>query len=209
MNIRESAFAGRIYRILEERLLPRTEKIIKRPDHFTILGLVLAFMVPVGFYIHPFWGFITMGLSGLADIMDGLMAKKQKTVSLRGAFLDSSTDRISDFLYLVGIWALFLKNDMTLLADLLIWLSMLSTFMISYVKARAEGLNIHCQKGLMERGLRTIYLIVWALLLSIFPAALNLLLWTGLGLYFLLTAATVIQRIFHIMPLLDKDEQLD
>lgn len=202
MNIRESALAGYIYRFLEKQLLPRTQGIIKRPDHFTILGLVLALLVPVGFFIHPFWGFIFMGLSGLADIMDGLLAKKQNAASARGAFLDSSIDRISDFLYLAGIWVLFLKNEQIVLGSLLVWLSMLSTFMISYVKARAEGLNVRCRKGLMERGLRTVYLVVWALLLSIWPRVL----WAGLVLYCALTAATVIQRILHIMPLLARGE---
>ena len=204
MNLRESALADRIYRILEGQLLPRAERIIKRPDHFTILGLVLALLVPAGFFFHPFWGFILMTLSGLADIMDGLLAKKQNAVSPRGAFLDSSTDRVSDFLYLVGIWILFLKNEWVLLASLVVWLSMLSTFMISYVKARAEGLSVRCQKGLMERGLRTVYLIVWALLLSIFTAVSDIILWAGLSLYCALTATTAIQRILHIMALLDR-----
>ena len=202
MNIRKSAPVGHIYRMLEKYLVPRVERIIKSPDHFTILGLVLALLVPVGFFIHPFLGFIFMSFSGLADIMDGLLAKKQNAATARGAFLDSSIDRISDFLYLMGFWILFWKSEKIILASLIVWLSMLSTFMISYVKARAEGLNVRCQKGLMERGLRTVYLIVWALLLSIFPAALDLILWTGLGIYCVLTVATVIQRIFHIMKLI-------
>jgi len=205
MDLRESALASHIYRLLERQLLPRAERIIKQPDHFTVLGLVLAFMVPVGFFFHPFWGFVFMGLSGLADIMDGLLAKKQNAASLRGAFLDSSSDRISDFLYLAGFWILFLKKEMVVLASLVVWLGMLSTFMISYVKARAEGLNVRCQKGLMERGLRTVYLIVWALLLCIFPSVSDIILWTGLGLYCVLATATVIQRILHIMPLLARD----
>ena len=70
--------------------------------------------------------------------------------------------------------------------------------MISYTKARIEGLGGTCETGLMERGLRTLYLIVWAFLLFILPPAFDALLWLGLILFCLLTLITAAQRIIHI-----------
>ena len=198
MTIRKSFLATSVYRILEKSILPITQKLIKNPNHFTILGLVLALVVPLCFYIHPFVGFLLMTFSGLADMMDGLLAKTQKAITVWGAFLDSSIDRISDFFYLMGFWILFLKSDQVVLASIFIWLSILFTFMISYVKARAEGLGVRCEKGLMERGLRMIYLIAWALLLSIFPAAFGIILWSGLITFCILSLTTFIQRMKYI-----------
>lgn len=205
ITIRESSLGTNFYRILEKSLLPATKILFKKPYHFTVLGLFLALIVPFGFYIHPIFGFFFIACSGLADVMDGLLAKKQNATSVRGAFLDSSFDRISDFLYLLGFGVLFLKSEMVVWGGMLILLSILSTFMISYVKARAGGLGVRCEKGLMERGLRTTCLITWALLLSIIPAAYGIILWSGIIIYCVLTLTTLIQRIYHIMDLLAQE----
>jgi phosphatidylglycerophosphate synthase len=202
MTLRKNSLVINFYHIIEKALLPRAKRLFKTPYHFTVLGLVLALIVPFGFYIHPFFGFFFITFSGLADVMDGLLAKNQKADSVKGAFLDSSFDRISDFLYLLGFGILFLKSDRLIWAGVFILLGILSTFMISYVKARAEGLGVRCEKGLMERGLRTIYLIVWALLLSMFPTAFDIILLSGVIFYCVFTVTTFIQRILHIMGML-------
>ncbi len=202
MTLRKNSLVINFYHIIEKALLPRVKRLFKTPYHFTVSGLVLALMAPFGFYSHPFFGFFFITFSGLADVMDGLLAKTQKAASARGAFLDSSFDRISDFLYLLGFGILFLKSDRMIWGGIFILVGILSTFMISYVKARAEGLGVRCEKGLMERGLRTIYLIIWALLLSIFPTAFGIILWSGIIVYCVFTVTTLIQRILHIMDML-------
>jgi CDP-diacylglycerol--glycerol-3-phosphate 3-phosphatidyltransferase len=198
MALRDTILADYFYRVLHRTRIPQIEHPYVNPNQFTVYGLVLAVIAPVGFYLHPAFGLICIVLSGSADAMDGLVAKNQGTHSVFGAFLDSSFDRISDFFYIVGFWVLFWGNERLLLATALIFAACLFTFVISYLKARAESLGGRCTKGLMERGLRTLYLITWALLLSTARPFLEIVLWFGLVLFCLLTFFTVIQRILHI-----------
>ena len=169
MALRNSILADYFYRFLKRTHLSKIEDSLLKPNQLTVLGLVLAVFVPFGFYVHPFWGLLFMALSGFADAMDGLVAKNQGINTVFGAFLDSSFDRISDFFYLFGFWVLFWRSEQLIVASALILFSILFTFMISYTKARIEGLGGTCEVGLMERGARTLYLIVWAFLLCILP----------------------------------------
>ena len=139
-----------------------------------------------------------MGLSGVADSLVGIMAKKSGSSSQQGAFLDSTLDRISDFFYLGGFWILFRQAAYFHLATALVLTALLLTMMISYVKARAEALGASCKTGLMERGWRTVYLLSWALLICVLPSQRTIILWIGLAAYLLLTLQTVIQRIRHV-----------
>ncbi len=198
MPIRNSFPAKLFYQVLEKSFLSKLTHHSIKPDHFTLLGLILAIMVPFGFYAHPILGFLFILSSGVADAVDGLMARNHGMDSNFGAFLDSSLDRFSDFFYIFGFWVLFWGSDRMILASTLIFLSLLFASMISYVKAKAEGLGYKCEVGLMERGLRTLFLIVWALLLSLFPSVLEIILWSGLILYSATTLFTVIQRIIYI-----------
>ena len=195
MTLRNSILADYFYRILERTLIPKLEHPFVRPNWFTILGLLFALAVPFSFYVHPFWGLLLIGLSGSADAMDGLVAKNQRKRTVFGAFLDSSFDRISDGFYLIGFWILFWEDKRLILATFLIFLSLLFTFMISYSKAKAESLESACEVGFMDRGVRVVYLIAWALILCIFYKYTFIILWTGLVSYCALTFLTLIHRI--------------
>jgi phosphatidylglycerophosphate synthase len=198
MALRNTIFADYFYRILERSRIPQAKHSLLSPNQVTVLGLLLAVLVPIGFYVHPVWGLVFMIFSGCADAMDGWVAKRQGTHTIFGAFLDSSFDRISDFFYLFGFWVLCWHREGVILISTLVFLAFLFSFMISYTKARVEGLGINCEKGLMERGLRTVYLILWALALCLFPPLFEAILWFGLIVFCILTLFTVIQRIIHI-----------
>ncbi len=197
MTLRKSFLAEPYYRWLDKRILPHVNRLTLSPNQFTLIGLLLAAAVPIGFFIHPFIGLLFMIISGIADTLDGLLARRRNAASVFGAFLDSTLDRISDFFYLFGFWILFWNVNRFILASGLIFASSLATVMISYVKARSEALGGTCNIGLMERGWRTIYLIVWAFLVCVLPPVMDLILWAGLVLYFLLTSVTVLQRIIY------------
>lgn len=198
MSLRTSPIAPYYYRLLDNWLLPVLKRARANPNRLTLAGLVLAAAVPVGFYFHAAIGFVLMGLSGVADSLDGMVAKNQGNVSRYGAFLDSTSDRVSDFFYLFGFWILFWDSPWFREASALIFASTLLTVMISYVKAKVEALGGDCNTGVMERGWRTVYLLFWALFICIFPAARTLILWVGLILFFALTFLTVLQRIWQI-----------
>jgi len=176
------------------------ERLAITANQLTTLGLVAAIIVPLGFYVHPLLGMVFIILSGLADATDGYVAKTRGMATAYGAFLDSCFDRISDFFYLFGFWVLFWNKEGLIIASFLIFLSALFSLMVSYIKARAQSVGVSCEVGLMERGWRTLYLIVWALIICIFfrhPTA-RIILWLGLILFCGLTFMTVIQRLLHI-----------
>ena len=198
MPLRDTILADYFYRILDRTRIPQIEHPSVNPNQFTIYGLILGVMAPMGFYIHPVFGLICIVLSGSADAMDGMVAKNKNSHTLFGAFLDSTFDRISDFFYLVGFWVLFWGSEWLILATFLTFAACLFSFMISYIRARAESLGGKCDKGLMERGLRTVYLVAWALALCILPPFFEPVLWIGLSVFCLLTLFTLIQRIIHI-----------
>ena len=197
MTLRKSFLAEPYYRWLDKRILPYVNRLTLSPNQFTLVGVLLAAAVPIGFFLHPVVGLLFMLISGFADTLDGLLARRRNVASTFGALLDSTLDRISDFFYIFGFWTLFWNSDRFILASGLIFASSLTTVMISYVKARSEALGGTCSIGWMERGWRTIYLIIWAFLICVLPPLADLILWAGLVLYFVLTSITVLQRITH------------
>ena len=197
MTLRKSFLAEPYYRWLDKRILPHVNRLTLSPNQFTLVGVLLAAAVPFGFFLHPVVGLFFMLISGFADTVDGLLARRRNAASVFGAFLDSTLDRISDFFYIFGFWTLFWNSDRFILASGLIFVSSLTTVMISYVKARTEALGGTCSIGWMERGWRTIYLVIWAFLICVLPSLVDLILWAGLVLYFVLTSITVLQRITH------------
>ena len=197
MTLRKSFLAAPYYRWLDKRILPLVNRLTLSPNQFTLVGVLLAAAVPFGFLLNPIVGLFFMLISGLADTVDGLLARRRNAASTFGAFLDSTLDRISDFFYIFGFWTLFWHSDRIILASGLIFASSLTTVMISYVKARSEALGGTSGIGWMERGWRTVYLIIWAFLICVLPPLADLILWAGLVLYFVLTSITVLQRIIY------------
>jgi CDP-diacylglycerol--glycerol-3-phosphate 3-phosphatidyltransferase len=187
-----------LYKFLKGNILPLIGRFLKTPNQITLLGFGIAIIVPFGFYADPMFGLLIMTFSGLFDIIDGMMAKEQDLSTPFGALLDSSLDRASDFCFLIGFWILFWGTGREIPAAVLTFIACLFTFMISYIKARAEGLGCTIEKGLMERGARTLYLIVWALIIVIFRNLTEAILWTGLILFCVLTFITVLQRFFEV-----------
>ena len=203
MSLRNSVGGVFFYRLLD-RVLPWMQRHVTSPNQLTLLGVAIAAAVPFGFYFSPLAGMILMVLSGLADVADGALARSSGVQSEYGAFFDSTLDRFSDFFYLMGFWVLFWPRGEAIPAGVLVGAAFLFTVLISYTKARAEGLGSTCNVGLMERGFRVLYLIVWALLLALAPGVRGDLLWIGLVLFCLLTLVTVIQRILHVRAQLMK-----
>jgi phosphatidylglycerophosphate synthase len=197
-SLRTSTLAAAYYKLMQRYLLPRLHAWGLTPDRLTWTGLLVSLTVPLGFWTHPFLGFILISLSGLADSLDGLMARHESKTSLWGAFLDSSLDRVSDFFYLLGFWVLLWHHTNPAWATLAIFICTLLTVLISYTKARAEGLGCECPVGLMERGARVIFLLAWALVLTLMPGLMTINLWSGLALYSALCLATVIRRIIYV-----------
>ena len=204
--------------------LPLSRALAKRgvkPDHLTIAGLFLSILAAM---LLARGDFLTaaflLGLAGLCDMMDGDVARETGTVSVFGAFLDSTLDRIGEGALFAGVafyyftraqgglvwfrgneetgarWGDPDGHNMAILALATLILS----FMVSYTRARAEGLGLECKVGIMERPERLLTLGAGALLGQRFMPGV-------LGILFLLTLVTVLQRVYHVRRLTQAETQ--
>jgi CDP-diacylglycerol--glycerol-3-phosphate 3-phosphatidyltransferase len=102
-----------------------------------------------------FTGVLWVAAFVIFDLFDGAVARaSNKGVSKWGAVLDSTLDRLSDAAIFVGALLFFIKNNDPLISLTII--AAVAAFMVSYIKARAESLNIVCDGGIAERSERLI-----------------------------------------------------
>ena len=199
MGLRESPFAAFYYRVVNGSVMPWLSRSRLTPNQLTLIGAAMALLVPPTFFWHPIAGLVAIFFSGVVDTLDGLVARAKDMSSDFGAFLDSTLDRVSDFLYLTGFWILFWKaGSHVFWATLLVYASVVNCVLISYTKARAEAVGAKCDVGFMDRGVRSIYLMALALAAGLTYQARVEVLWWGMGLFFALTLATVVQRVLHV-----------
>ena len=165
------------------------------PDHLTIVGLIVG----VGAAVAIGAGYLRLGLllvilAALPDLLDGALAKATDTASQRGAFFDSTIDRITDSLLLGGIAWYFAGTESPYMTILPFAVASVSS-LISYQRAKAESLGIEAKGGLMERAERIIAICLGLL----FPVLLIPILWIML----VLTSITAIQRFVKVWKAAD------
>ena len=157
-------------------------------DALTVFGLLCsiatAFLIGSG---HLLWAVVGVIVSGVADLLDGAIARGSGQASPRGAFFDSVTDRASDALLFGGV-AWYLADQSPYYAILAFAVAACS-MMISYERARAEALGIDARGGLMERAERFVFLSIGLAFNILVP-----ILWIML----VLTAFTAIQRFVRV-----------
>ena len=136
-----------------------------------------------------FLGFIFLILTGLPDALDGAVAKASGTSSVRGAFLDSVSDRVTDILLFCGIAWYLASNEPGRIMMLPVAV-MGAAMLISYQRAKAESLGFDAKGGIMERAERFIVLALGLLISNILIPVL----WVML----ILTLITAIQRFIKV-----------
>jgi CDP-diacylglycerol--glycerol-3-phosphate 3-phosphatidyltransferase len=151
-----------------------------RPNHLTVAGFVVTLaaalaLVPAGGRAHP-WAFVagaTLLVAALLDLLDGAVARAGGTTSAFGAFLDSTLDRAGEAaLYTACAVHFAWVGNVTWV--LLSVAALAASLLVSYTKARAEGLGAPGAVGFWQRSERLVVLIAAALLARV-PAALLLL----------------------------------
>jgi CDP-diacylglycerol--glycerol-3-phosphate 3-phosphatidyltransferase len=127
-------------------------------DVLTATGLVSATATAVAVGTgHLHLAIFLLILTGLHDLLDGPVAKASGRTSVRGAFFDSVTDRVSDAVILGGVaWYLVSTHPGHLV--LLPFAVLAATSLVSYLRAKAEALGLSAKGGLMERAERMILL---------------------------------------------------
>ena len=135
-----------------------------RPDTLTVVGWTLALGAAVLFGLgHTRLASAVMLLGGLFDALDGAVARESNRMSSFGAFLDSTLDRLSESAVFVGV-IFFYANTARPAEALLAGLAMTFSVLTSYARARAEGLGVPCEVGLLERAGRVVILSVFSIL---------------------------------------------
>ncbi|MFP4312397.1 MAG: CDP-alcohol phosphatidyltransferase family protein, partial [Nitriliruptoraceae bacterium] len=166
------------------------------PNVLTTLGLLLTVVAAVLVALDE-WQLagVALVLGGAMDMLDGSVARATERSTPFGAFYDSVSDRISDGVILGGIaWAV--RDQPRLLALALV--ALVAAGLTSYVRAKAESIDLECSVGILERGERAIALM---LALLFHPRLLEPVLWLlAVG-----GVVTVIQRIHHVWCQIDRD----
>jgi len=96
------------------------------------------------------WGGLTILFAGLFDMMDGRLARVGDMSSSFGALYDSVLDRYCELIMFLGICFYLISHDY-FLSSLFAFIAMIGSIMVSYIRARAEGLGVRCDVGWMQR----------------------------------------------------------
>lgn len=132
---------------------------------------------------------IVVLVAGLFDMLDGALARLTGRVTRFGAVLDSTLDRLSEAVLLLALIYVFAREQQTAWI-VLTGVALLGSLMISYIRARIEGLGVECKAGLFTRPERVI-LLALGLLLSGIEYALVV----AIGLLALFSFVTVVERL--------------
>jgi CDP-diacylglycerol--glycerol-3-phosphate 3-phosphatidyltransferase len=167
------------------------------PDAVTILGTVGAVLGSVGLLAtgHLFWGTVVVTVAVLLDLLDGALARARGGGSVFGAVLDSAGDRVSDAAVFGALIWWYSGAGANRLLLLLALLCLVLGVVTSYVKARAEGVGLSCDVGIVERVERLLLVLVGTGLSGLgVPYALHVGLWVLLA----GSAITVGQRVAEV-----------
>jgi CDP-diacylglycerol--glycerol-3-phosphate 3-phosphatidyltransferase len=165
------------------------------PNALTVIGSLLT--ACVGLLASQGW-FLAAGIClfvfSATDTLDGALARATNRVSTFGAFLDSVCDRYAEAAVFLGlVW--WYQTHLDLLGVVLAYVALVGSLMVSYARARAEGVGLEAKDvGWFQRPERIITLGLGLLLASAFPPVLPL----ALALLAVLTTVTVLQRVLHV-----------
>jgi CDP-diacylglycerol--glycerol-3-phosphate 3-phosphatidyltransferase len=174
------------------------------PHVVTFTGLLLSILA-FNFFRQGafFFGGVMVVLAGTCDRLDGRLARDTNRNSKFGALIDSTIDRYSEVIVFLGL-AIFFHDKYGYIVYLII-LTIAGSLMVSYTRARAEGLGMECKVGLMQRPERITYLAIGTLLGSI-PRIGTVIVIVTLWFIAILANVTVIQRVIHIRNQIKRQE---
>lgn len=159
------------------------------PDLITLVGaIVVAIAALVAAQGHLFWAAIILIVGAPLDALDGAVARVMQRTDRFGALWDSTLDRYTDGFIFIGLAVYFSREG----HDTGVFLSMaalLGSLLVSYVRARAEGLGLDCKVGIFTRMERIVLLLGMLITGWIVP---------GLWVMTIGTHITVIQRVWHV-----------
>jgi CDP-diacylglycerol--glycerol-3-phosphate 3-phosphatidyltransferase len=177
-----------------EALMKAIGRVPVTPNQVTVIGLALTF-VAAGLvaFGHLRWAGVVLIMAGSFDILDGALARSTHASYPYGAFLDSTLDRYSEGAIYVGLAAYFVGMG----GPLQRWLvlatlaALAGSFLVSYVRARAQSLGFTCETGIFARPERVVVTVVGLILGGVVLYAVVFML-------AILTNFTALQRIREV-----------
>lgn len=155
------------------------------------LNIVAAYFIATGHFIV---GGVLILVSGLFDLLDGALARFSKKTTKFGAVLDSTVDRISEAATLSGLLIWYVPQEGATPAIVLVLVVLVGSFLVSYIRARAEGLGWQCQIGLFTRAERVIVLAIGLLVSPISVYSV----FVALCVLAVFVSITVVQRLVYL-----------
>jgi CDP-diacylglycerol--glycerol-3-phosphate 3-phosphatidyltransferase len=167
------------------------------PNVITVIGFLL--MVIVAFVLawgHFLLGGILITVFALFDALDGILARMMGRTSRFGAFLDSTLDRFSEAIIFLGLFVHYMSHGQNL-ELILIYATVVGSLMVSYARARAEGIGVPLKDGLFTRFERIVLLVVGLLFNILTPVLWILAIFTNL---------TALQRMYVVWRITGGEE---
>lgn len=191
---------GRLLREWTKGLLASIARLISRtgvsPNILTLSGFLatlgVSYVLALG---HERVAGLLIIPVGLFDALDGALARAMDKATPFGAFFDSTLDRFAEIALYLGL--LYLYRGSTL-ETVLIYLAITGSLMVSYTRARAEGLGLECKVGLFTRFERLAVLVVGLLLEQTFIALIILAIFSNL---------TALQRMWYVRRATTKESK--
>jgi CDP-diacylglycerol--glycerol-3-phosphate 3-phosphatidyltransferase len=158
------------FKQLLQPLIALLVRLHLNPNWFTTFSFFIIVAAAVAFGGGALrLGAILMLVGGLLDMVDGAVARASNRVTRFGALYDSTLDRYAEIAVFFGLAYYFVHKtgqgvEHGLLVSMLVFIAMAGSLMVSYVRARAEGLNFDCKVGIMQRPERLVMISIGALL---------------------------------------------
>jgi CDP-diacylglycerol--glycerol-3-phosphate 3-phosphatidyltransferase len=177
-----------------EALMTALGRLPVTPNQITVVGTGLTFVAAVLVGMGQLrWGGVVLAFAGTFDILDGALARSSRRSYPYGAFLDSTLDRYSEGALYLGLVAYFVsvggsQERWLVLATVA---ALAGSFLVSYVRARAQSLGFTCETGLFARPERVVVTVIGLIFGGVVLAAVVVLL-------AVLTNLTALQRIREV-----------
>ena len=177
-----------------EALMSALGRVPLTPNQVTVVGLILTFAAAALVAFGELrWAGVVLIVAGTCDILDGALARSTHTSYSYGAFLDSTLDRYSEGAIYIGLAAYFVSAGGPYQRWLVLatFAALAGSFLVSYVRARAQSLGFTCESGLFARPERVVVTVIgliiggWVLYAVVFLLAV-------------LTNLTALQRIREV-----------
>jgi CDP-diacylglycerol--glycerol-3-phosphate 3-phosphatidyltransferase len=170
------------------------------PNVITWLGFALSvFAAGLAAYGYLFAAGLVSFIAAFCDTLDGALARRLNPVTRFGGVLDSTLDRFSEGVMFLGIlvWYLRTSDERPFIPMLLVGITIIASYLVSYIRARAEGVGLKCEVGISTRTERVI-LTSLGLLFSQITVALVVVA--------VMSSVTVCQRLYYVWQQTRKDK---